>query len=81
MPTNKDILLTAYGLLGDGNGDEWGDNPEYTRAICELVADTTGCSAEVDRGGDDFIPFTLDQIKGAWLDNVRGVAPDADDVD
>jgi hypothetical protein len=36
------LLRAAYGLLGDGNGDEWGDpdHNEYTRGIAELLADS-----------------------------------------
>lgn len=41
-----EIMRAAYSLLGAGDGSEWDENPEYTRAICELVADTCG----VDKG-------------------------------
>jgi hypothetical protein len=36
------LLRAAYGLLGDGNGGEWENNPEYRRGIFELVADALG---------------------------------------
>jgi hypothetical protein len=36
------LLRMAHGLLGDGNGGEWENNPEYRRAIFELVADALG---------------------------------------
>ena len=35
----KRVLRTAYSLLGDGQGREWGLNPEYTRATVEMVRD------------------------------------------
>lgn len=36
------LLRMAHGLLGDGNGGEWENNPQYRRGIFELVADTLG---------------------------------------
>lgn len=43
------LLSNAYGLLGDGAGDEWDGNPEYKRAILELLSDVFGFREE-DRG-------------------------------
>jgi hypothetical protein len=40
------ILTAAYNLLGDGSGEEWDDNPEYKRAIVELVSDLLGVPEE-----------------------------------
>lgn len=39
------VVYAAFGLLGDGMGEEWGLNPEYTRAIVELVRDTCGLAS------------------------------------
>lgn len=33
------MLRTAYDLLGDGQGDEWSENQEYTRAMLEIIRD------------------------------------------
>lgn len=64
------ILLAAYGLLGDGGGREWGDNPEYTRAICELIGDTVGVPEElVDRGTETFEPFIFGMLYAAHILN------------
>lgn len=51
--SQQQLLSAAYGLLGDGVGDEWGgpDTNEYTRAICELLADLLG--PDLDGEGDD----------------------------
>ena len=34
-----DLLRNVYSLLGDGDGDEWDENPEYTRGLLEVVRD------------------------------------------
>lgn len=66
IPVNT-ILTTAYGLLGDGQGQEWDLNPEYTRAITELVSDLVGVALDptgmFDRGGDGWRPFVLEAIR------------------
>lgn len=61
------ILLAAYDLLGDGQGDEWDVNPEYTRAIIELVADTVGLPEHIDQGSTQREPFVLGMIYAANL--------------
>lgn len=40
------LLQAAYSLVGDGEGGMWDHNPEYSRAIFELVSDTTGVDKE-----------------------------------
>jgi len=61
------ILVAAYDLLGDGQGAEWGVNPEYTRAVIELVAETVGLSEEIDQGSTQREPFVLGMIYAANL--------------
>jgi len=62
------VLVTAYGLLGDGAGGEWLENREYTRAIVDLIADLVPVDPEIlDKGGDDKTPFILGMILGAQL--------------
>jgi hypothetical protein len=36
------LFTTAFNLLGDGEGGEWDNNPEYSRAIFELVGNIVG---------------------------------------
>lgn len=33
------LLERAYRLLGDGEGNYWDHNPEYTRGIVKLICD------------------------------------------
>jgi hypothetical protein len=62
------ILRTANDMLGDGQGKEWGDNPEYTRAVIEFVSELIPVPAEIlDKGGDDRNPFILGMIFAANL--------------
>ena len=61
------ILVAAYDLLGDGQGAEWDVNPEYTRAVIELVADTVGLPEEIDPGSTRREPFVLGMIYAANL--------------
>lgn len=51
--SDKIILRTAYNLLGDGQGNEWEGNPEYTRAVFEMVADTVGLGLNVSDHADE----------------------------
>lgn len=55
------VLRAAYNLLGDGGGNEWGDNPEYSRAILELTADLIG----FDRDGGARDLELMDLIRSA----------------
>lgn len=48
--THAHLLKSAFGLLGDGAGDDWSDNTEYTRAIYELVADALGMDNHYENG-------------------------------
>lgn len=59
------MLRTAYSLLGDGNGNEWDENEEYTRAITELVRDTLGLPEFIDAGSDEARAFVLGMIYGS----------------
>jgi hypothetical protein len=36
------VVLNAFELLGDGQGEEWWASPEHTRGILELVDDLIG---------------------------------------
>ena len=61
----KELLLTAYSLLGDGQGSEWFNNPEYTRAVREMIAYRLPDTSPVDLGSDWAEPFVLGVIYGA----------------
>ena len=66
--TAHSILLTAHDSLGDGQGAEWYDNPEYTRAVIEFVSNTVAVPEDIlDKGGDDRDPFILGMIYAASL--------------
>lgn len=58
----RDVVITAaIGLLGDGQGDEWDVNTEYTRAIVELVRDTCDLG-EVELEHDDVYWLLRDEF-------------------
>lgn len=40
------VVRSAYSLLGDGAGNEWDSNPEYSRAIAELVREVFPSTGE-----------------------------------
>lgn len=68
-----EVLRVAYGLLGDGQGAEWLENSEYTRAVVEFIGDLIGVPSDaVDIGGDDLTPFVLGMIHGAHLGTQGG---------
>lgn len=46
--TTGKLLEVAAGLLGDGHGNEWDVNPEYSRAVFEVLADALGLGGERD---------------------------------
>ena len=66
--TEYRVAATAYSLLGDGQGNEWQDNVEYTRAVCEMAFSLSGMTAaDIDPGSSGFIPFMLGHIRAVAL--------------
>jgi len=64
--TAGSVLRTAYNMLGDGQGGEWHENTEYTRAVIEFVMETVGLDPEiVDPGSPDRDAFVLGMIYAA----------------
>lgn len=62
----KLLLERAHGLLGDGDGNDWDLNPEYTRGIMELICDVLP-SPEFDGDKSAQSAYVLGLMVGAGL--------------
>lgn len=62
------LLNIGYTLLGDGRGNEWYDNPEYTRGVTDFIVEAVGLPETIiDPGGEGRLPFVLGMIHTAHL--------------
>lgn len=62
------LLNIAYGMLGDGQGGEWHNNPEYTRGVADFIVEAVGLPDQIiDPGGEGRLPFVLGMIHTAHL--------------